>query len=85
MPFSGGANFSIGDSVHSFATFGRGDLPTPSVVRCQYAVIASEIDPGLGNQCRQSGYEIYRVEGYLGRSIPVGRLQGIDHLAVGAE
>ena len=63
MPFNGCANFSIGDSVHSFATFGRGDLPTPSVVRCQYAVIASEIDPGLGNQCRQSSYEIYRVEG----------------------
>ena len=48
-PTAATTNFSIGDSVHSFTTFGRGDLPTPSVVRCQYAVIASEIDPGLGN------------------------------------
>jgi hypothetical protein len=50
MPFSGLENFSIGNSVHSFATFGRGDLPTLSVVRCQYTVIAREIDPRLGNQ-----------------------------------
>jgi hypothetical protein len=85
MPFSGLENFSIGNSVHSFATFGRGDLPTLSVVRCQCSVIASEIDPELGNQCRQSSYEIHRLECSLCCPIPVGRLQGIDHLAGGAE
>ena len=85
MTLSRRTNFRIGERLHTFATLGRGDLPTPSVVRCQYAVVASEIDPGLGNQCRQSGYEIHRIEGHLCRAIPIGRLQGIDHLAGGTQ
>ncbi len=44
-----------------------------------------EIDPGLGNQCRQSCNEIHRLEGHLRGAIPVGRLQGIEHLAGGAQ
>ena len=51
----------------------------------QDAVVAGEIDPRLRYQSSQPRNEIYRVEGYLGRSIPVGRLQGIYHLAVGTE
>ena len=85
MTLDRGLYFRICAHLRCLATFGRGDLPTPSVVRCQYAVVASEIDPGLGNQCRQSGHEIHRIEGHLGRPIPVGRLQGIYHLAGGAE
>jgi len=85
MKLDRGLYFRVCAYLRCLATFGWGDLSTPSVVRCQYAVIAGEIDPELVNQCRQSSYEIHRLEGYLGRSIPVGRLQGIDHLAGGAE
>ena len=28
-----------------------------------------EVDPGLGNQCRQTGNEIHRLEGHLCRSV----------------
>ena len=60
-------------------------------------MIAGEIDSRLRYQSSQPRNEIYRVEGYLGRSMPkafaalmgqafpVGRLQGIYHLAGGTE
>ena len=48
-------------------------------------MVAGEIDSQLRYQSSQPRNEIYRVEGYLGRSIPVGRLQGIYHLAGGTE
>ena len=82
VSFSGWANFSIGDSFHSFATFGRRDLPTPSVVRCQDAVVSREIDPGFWYECRQPSDEIHRIEGHLCRAIPIGRLQGIESRAL---
>ena len=44
-----------------------------------------EVDPGLGNQCRQTGNEIHRLEGHLCRSVPVRRLQSIEHLADGTQ
>jgi hypothetical protein len=56
-----------------------------ATVRRQDAVVTGEIDPRLWYQSSQPRIEIYRVEGYLGRSIPVGRLQGVDHLAGGAQ
>ncbi|MCP4466809.1 MAG: hypothetical protein GY887_16790 [Halieaceae bacterium] len=37
-------------------------------------MVAGEIDPRLRYQSSQPRNEIYTVEGYLGRSIPVGRL-----------
>ena len=85
MALGGGASFCVGDRLDAFPTLRWCDQPTTAVVRCQDAMVASEIDPGLGNQCRQSGYEIHRLECYLCCPIPVGRLQGIDHLADGAE
>ena len=48
-------------------------------------VIAGEVNPWLRYEGCQAGDEIDRVEGHLGRSIAVGRLQGVDHLAGGAE
>ena len=83
MTFDRGLHYRMCSHLRCLAMFGRGDLPTPSMVQCQYAVIASEFDPGLGNQCRQSGYEIHRLEYYPCCLIPVGRLQGIDHRAGG--
>ena len=67
-------NVSIGDSRRAFAAFGRGDLPTPAVVRRQHTVVASEIDPRFWHEGRQSRNEFHWIEGHLGRSIPVGRL-----------
>jgi hypothetical protein len=48
-------------------------------------MVVGEIDPWLGYQGRQPRNEIYRtdgrpIEGHLGRPIPVGRLQRVDHL-----
>jgi len=62
MTLDWGLRFRICAHLRCLAAFSRGDFPTPSVVRRQYAVITSEIDPRLGNQCRQSGYEMHRVE-----------------------
>jgi hypothetical protein len=78
-------NVSIGDSLRAFAAFGRGDLPTPAVVRRQHTVVASEIDPQFWYEGRQSRNEIHWVEGHLGCSIPVGRLQGLENLAGGTQ
>ena len=49
------------------------------------AMVAGEVDPRLWHQSRQTGNEIHRFEGDLGRSIPVRCLQGVDHLARGAQ
>ena len=49
------------------------------------AVVASEIDPGFWYECRQPCDEIHRFEGHLGRAIPVRCLQGVNHLARGAQ
>ena len=73
------------DSAYVFATFGRRDLPTPPVVGGQHAVIAGKIDAGLRHQGSQTCDEIHRLECHLRGAIPVGRLQGVDHLAGGAE
>ena len=48
-------------------------------------MIAGEIDAGFGDQRCQPSDEIHRFESHLGRSIAVGRLQRVDHLAGGAE
>ena len=48
-------------------------------------MIAGYIDAGLGDQRCQPCDEIHGFEGHLGRSIPVGRLQGIEHLAGGTQ
>ena len=48
-------------------------------------MIAGEVDAGFGDQRCQPCDEIHRFESHLGRSIAVGRLQGIDHLAGRAE
>lgn len=85
LPFNVWANFSIGDSFHALATVGRSNFSTPSLVRCQYSVVASEIDFGRGSQCCQSGHEIHRIEGHLCRSIPLRCLQAVNHLAFGTQ
>ena len=78
-------NVSIGDSRRAFAAFGRGNLPTPAVVRRQHFVVASEIDPRFWHGGRQSRNEIHWIEGQLRGAIPVGRLQGLENLAGGTQ
>ena len=39
-------------------------------------MITGKIDPRLGNQCRQTGNEIHRLEGHLGCSVSVRREDG---------
>jgi len=85
MTLDGCAEFCVGDGLVAFPAPGWCNQPSPAVVRGKDAVVAGEIDPRLRYQSSQPRNEIYRVEGYLGRSIPVGRLQGIDHLASGTE
>ena len=48
-------------------------------------MIAGEVDAGFGDQRCQPCDEIHRFESRLGRSIAVGRAQGVDHLAGRAE
>ena len=79
------ADLHIGNRLDSFSTPGWRDQPSQAVVRCEYAVVSGEVDPRLRHQCRQSRYEIHGVKCHLRRSIAVGRLQGVDHLAGGAE
>ncbi len=79
------ADLSIGNRLGTFSAPGWCDHPTPAVVWCQNAVIAGEVDAGFGYQGSQTGNEIHRIERYLRRSIAVGRLQGVDHLAGGAQ
>ena len=79
------ADLHIGNRLDSFSTPGWRDQPSPAVVRCEYAVVSGEVDPRLRHQCRQSRYEIHGVKCHLRRSIAVGRLQCINHLASGTE
>gem|GEM_PF-3002694 len=76
------ADLSIGNRLGIFSAPGWRDQPTPAVVWRQNAVIAGEVDAGFGYQGSQTGHEIHRIERHLRRSIAVGRLQGVDHLAL---
>ena len=67
--------------VYDFTGFSQGFLTTLVEIR----LVAGEIDSGLGSQCRQSGHEIHRFESHLRGAIAVGRRQGVDHFAGGAE
>ena len=51
----------------------------------EFLVGTGQIDSGFRHQGRQTGNEIYRIEGHLCRSIPVRRLQGVEYLAGGTE
>jgi hypothetical protein len=60
-------------------------------------MVAGEVDPRLWHQSRQTSNEIHRFEGHLGRAMPkafaslmgqafpVRYLQGVNHLARGAQ
>jgi hypothetical protein len=80
-----GSDVCIGNLLYPLATPGRCNQPAPAVVRGKDAMVTGEVDPWLRYEGRQTGDEIYRIEGHLCRSIPVRRLQGIDHLTVGAQ
>ena len=73
------------DSFRGFAAFGRCNAPTPAVIGRQHTVVTSEIDSRFWHEGRQSRNEIHWVEGHLGCSIPVGRLQGVENLAGGTQ
>jgi hypothetical protein len=51
----------------------------------QGVLVTKEIDPRFWHEGRQSRNEIHWVEGRLRGAIPVGRLQGLENLAGGAE
>lgn len=85
MALGGCADFYVGDRLDALAASRGRDEPTPAVVRRQDAVVTGEVDSGFGHQCRQSSNEIYRLEGHLRRSVSVGRLQCINHLARGTQ
>ena len=42
------ADLHIGNRLDSFSTPGWRDQPSPAVVRCEYAVVSGEVDPGFG-------------------------------------
>ena len=85
MALGGCADFCVGGELDAFPAHGWRDEPAPAVVRREYAVVAGEVDPRLRHQCRQSRYKIHGVKCNLRRSIAVGRLQCIKHLASGTE
>ncbi len=85
MALGGRADFRTGGSLYTLAAFSWCDQSAPAVVGGENTVIAGEVNPWLRYEGCQAGDEIDRVEGHLGRSIAVGRLQGVDHLAGGAE
>ena len=49
--------------------------PTQSVIGCQYAMVAGQIDPGFWHEGCQSGNEVHWIESHLGGAIPVGGLE----------
>ena len=59
----------------SDAAFSWCDQSTPAMVRSEDAMESREIDPRLWHESRQSGNEVNGFECYLGRSVPVRRLQ----------
>ncbi len=68
-----------------FADKHRSDQSAPAMVRREDAMITGKIDPRLRYQGCQSCNEIHRIEGHLGCSVSVRRLQGVNHLARRAE
>ena len=85
VALGGRADFCVGDRLDAFPAPAWCDQPTTAVVRRQDAVVTSEVDAGFGYQGSQTGNEIHRFEGHLCRSISVRCLQGVDHLARGAQ
>ena len=85
MTFGRCADFCVGGGLDAFPAPGWCDQPAPAMVRREYAVVACEVDPRLRHQRRQSRYKIHGVKCHLRRSIAVGRLQCINHLASGTE
>lgn len=79
------ADLHIGNRLDSFSTLGWRDQSAPAVIWRQNTVLAGEVDTGFGYQGSQPGNEVHRFEGHLCRSIPVRDLQGVDHLARGAQ
>ena len=73
--------FRICARLKCLATSGRSDFPAPAVIWGKDAVVAGEVDAGLRHQGSQTCDEIHRLECHLRGAIPVGRLQGIEHLA----
>ena len=73
--------FRIFAHLKCLATFGRGNLPAPPVIRGKNAMVSCEIAPGFWYECCQSCDEIDGVEDHLGCSVPAGRLQGVTHFA----
>ena len=49
------------------------------MVRGKDAMVTGEVDPWLRYEGRQTGDEIYGIEGHLCRSIPVRRLLSYNH------
>lgn len=52
VSFSGSANFSIGESLHSFAAFGWCDHPSPAVIGSQDAVVAGHMVELINPVCK---------------------------------
>jgi hypothetical protein len=51
----------------------------------QDTMVPGQVDSRLWHQRSQAGDEIHRIEGHLRGAVPVGGLQGVDHLAGGTE
>ena len=77
--------FRICARLKCLAMSGRSDFPAPAVIWGKDAVVAGEVDAGLRHQGSQTCDEIHRLECHLRGAIPVGRLQGVDHLAGGTQ
>ena len=82
MTLDRGLYFRICAHLRCLATFGRGDLPTPSVVRCQYAVVASEIVSGAGDKRGEPGNEVSRREQQMSGAIAEGTFEAQPDSAV---
>ena len=62
----------------------RHERPVPAV-RCEHAVEARQVDPGLWDQGGQSSNEVQRLEDDMCSAIVVRRLELITHVAIGGE
>jgi len=63
----------------------RHDPCPPGTVRREHAVVARQVHARCRHQGRETGDEVQRLEDDVRRAVPVRRLQGVAHPALGRE
>ncbi len=76
----GGCRGIVGSRRSAAAASGR-DLGAQRAIRRKDAVVADEVDAGFGNECREAGHQIERLEEHLGGAIAVRGFERVSHQA----